>query len=122
MLQGQSQGDGRMDRGTYDMGSPNRGQGIVPNSVKLELPFPQLNDLPRKTSVSQPPMKYLLFFLTPAGKFWELSPPVVCLIFSSILGMVIPWLIRYKGRRDGTLVDTYADSRFFFKSSNFNPR
>ena len=24
--------------------------------------------------------------------------------------------------RDGTLVDTYADSRFFFKSSNFNPR
>ena len=86
MLQGQSQGDGRMYRGTCVMGSPSRGQGIVPNSVKLELPFPQLNDLPRKTSVSQPPILpsiYCFFFNAQAGKFWELSPPVVCKIFSS---------------------------------------
>ena len=31
---------------------------------------------------------FFSFFNDQAGKFWELSPPVVCLIFSSILGMV----------------------------------
>ena len=48
MLQGQSQGDGRMDRSTCVMGSPSRGQGIVPNPVKIALPTKGLNPPPPK--------------------------------------------------------------------------
>ena len=73
MLQGQSQGEGRwiVAPDIYPRqrhGSPSRGQGIVPNPVKIALPTKGLNPPP-------PKQVFIISFLNTGRKVWGTVPP-----------------------------------------------